>query len=132
MYVCFSCRFTKVVLGKRPLNECSGSGSSSRGGGIIIVVSDMSVRVVQLLLSNYLAQTEALMKGKTSAEAKAELEKSGMSGEEVQKILPHKVSIPLTHEKILLDFALLEFKGQEVDQRKLGERLWKKIVRHVD
>jgi len=48
----------------------------------------------QLLLSNFLAQTEALMKGKSSAEAKAELEKSGMSGAELQKILPHKVIDP--------------------------------------
>ena len=44
---------------------------------------------VQLLLSNFLAQTEALMKGKSKAEAKAELEKSGMSGAELDKILPH-------------------------------------------
>ena len=36
------------------------------------------------------------MKGKSSAEAKAELEKSGMSGAELQKILPHKVIIFVT------------------------------------
>lgn len=52
---------------------------------------------LQLLLSNFLAQTEALMKGKSKAEAKAELEKSGMSGAELDKILPHKVT--LTHLK---------------------------------
>ena len=34
-----------------------------------------------ILISNYLAQTEALMKGKTTAEARAELEASGMTGE---------------------------------------------------
>lgn len=45
----------------------------------------------ELLLSNFLAQTEALMKGKSKAEAKAELEKSGMSGAELDSILPHKV-----------------------------------------
>ncbi|XP_026332727.1 glucose-6-phosphate isomerase [Hyposmocoma kahamanoa] len=45
----------------------------------------------KILLANFLAQTEALMKGKTSAEAKAELEKSGMAPEAVAKILPHKV-----------------------------------------
>ncbi|VDK76231.1 unnamed protein product [Litomosoides sigmodontis] len=44
-----------------------------------------------ILLSNFVAQTEALMKGKTSAEAEKELKDSGMSGEEIRHILPHKV-----------------------------------------
>jgi glucose-6-phosphate isomerase len=44
-----------------------------------------------LLLANFLAQTEALMKGKTEAEARAELEASGMKGEALEKLLPHKV-----------------------------------------
>lgn len=33
------------------------------------------------------------MKGKTSDEARAELEKSGMSGEALEALLPHKVSL---------------------------------------
>lgn len=45
----------------------------------------------KILLANFLAQTEALMKGKTEAEAKAELVKSGMADRDVQHILPHKV-----------------------------------------
>ncbi|XP_072948305.1 glucose-6-phosphate isomerase [Epargyreus clarus] len=45
----------------------------------------------KILLANFLAQTEALMKGKTSDEAKAELEKAGMAPEALAKILPHKV-----------------------------------------
>ncbi|XP_047540001.1 glucose-6-phosphate isomerase [Vanessa atalanta] len=45
----------------------------------------------KILLANFLAQTEALMKGKTSDEAKEELEKSGMAPEAISKILPHKV-----------------------------------------
>ncbi|KAF4522225.1 hypothetical protein B566_EDAN009069, partial [Ephemera danica] len=45
----------------------------------------------KILLANFLAQTEALAKGKTGAEARAELEKSGMSGPELERILPHKV-----------------------------------------
>jgi glucose-6-phosphate isomerase len=45
----------------------------------------------KLLLSNYFAQTEALMKGKSAAEARAELETSGLSAEQVQSLLPHKV-----------------------------------------
>eukprot|EP01129_Flabellula_baltica_P001746 TRINITY_DN11670_c0_g1_i1.p1 TRINITY_DN11670_c0_g1~~TRINITY_DN11670_c0_g1_i1.p1 ORF type:complete len:552 (-),score=138.76 TRINITY_DN11670_c0_g1_i1:51-1706(-) len=44
-----------------------------------------------ILLSNYFAQTEALMKGKTSTEVRAELSASGMSEDRIQEILPHKV-----------------------------------------
>jgi len=43
------------------------------------------------LLSNFFAQTEALMNGKTAEEVKAELEKSGMTGEALAKLLPYKV-----------------------------------------
>ena len=43
------------------------------------------------LLSNFFAQTEALMNGKTREEAKAELEASGMSDEAVAQLLPFKV-----------------------------------------
>ncbi|MGE5680415.1 MAG: glucose-6-phosphate isomerase [Bacillota bacterium] len=45
----------------------------------------------KLLLSNFFAQTEALMKGKTEDEVKSELEKSGLKPEEIEKLLPHKV-----------------------------------------
>jgi len=45
----------------------------------------------KMLLANFFAQTEALMKGKTEGEAKAELEKEGKSAEEVDALLPHKV-----------------------------------------
>ena len=44
----------------------------------------------KILLSNFLAQTKALMRGKTEAEARAELEAAGMSGEALEKLLPHK------------------------------------------
>lgn len=44
----------------------------------------------RILMSNYFAQTEALMVGKSSQEVRAELEKSGMKGEEVTKLIPHK------------------------------------------
>lgn len=43
------------------------------------------------LLANFFAQTEALMKGKTESEARPELEKEGLSGEALEKLLPHKV-----------------------------------------
>ncbi len=45
----------------------------------------------QILLSNFFAQTEALMKGKTREEARAELQRAGMSGEGLEKLLPHRV-----------------------------------------
>jgi len=44
-----------------------------------------------ILLSNFFAQTEALMKGKTGAEAHAELEASGKSEEEIKRLLPFKI-----------------------------------------
>jgi glucose-6-phosphate isomerase len=43
------------------------------------------------LLSNFFAQTEALMNGKTSDEAKAELIKAGMNEEQIERLLPFKV-----------------------------------------
>ncbi len=44
-----------------------------------------------ILLSNFFAQTEALMKGKTPEEARRELEQSGMDAEKMEQLLPHKV-----------------------------------------
>lgn len=44
-----------------------------------------------LLLSNFFAQTEALMRGKTESEARAELQKAGVQGESLEKLVPHKV-----------------------------------------
>jgi glucose-6-phosphate isomerase len=45
----------------------------------------------KILLSNFFAQPEALMKGKSEAEVRAELTASGMSGEALEKLVPHKV-----------------------------------------
>uniref|UniRef100_A0A8C6PL97 Glucose-6-phosphate isomerase n=1 Tax=Nothobranchius furzeri TaxID=105023 RepID=A0A8C6PL97_NOTFU len=45
----------------------------------------------KILMANFLAQTEALMKGKTAEEARKELEASGKTGEALEKLLPHKV-----------------------------------------
>jgi len=44
-----------------------------------------------MLLSNFFAQTEALMRGKTEDEARQELEAAGVSLERIAQILPHKV-----------------------------------------
>ena len=45
----------------------------------------------QLLLANCFAQTEALMRGKTEAEARAELTSEGLSGSALEQLLPHKI-----------------------------------------
>jgi len=44
-----------------------------------------------ILLSNFFAQTEALMKGKTADEVRQELEKDGLEVEALEKLIPHKV-----------------------------------------
>jgi len=44
-----------------------------------------------LLIANCLAQSEALMRGKTAQEARAELEAAGLAPEKVEALLPHKV-----------------------------------------
>uniref|UniRef100_A0A5F9CZL7 Glucose-6-phosphate isomerase n=1 Tax=Oryctolagus cuniculus TaxID=9986 RepID=A0A5F9CZL7_RABIT len=45
----------------------------------------------KILLANFLAQTEALMKGKSTEEARKELQAAGKSPEDLMKLLPHKV-----------------------------------------
>lgn len=45
----------------------------------------------RILLSNFFAQTEALMKGKTADEVRAELRRQGLEGEALEKLVPHKV-----------------------------------------
>jgi glucose-6-phosphate isomerase len=43
------------------------------------------------LLSNFFAQAEALMNGKSAAEAQAELEKQGLTAAQIAKLLPYKI-----------------------------------------
>ena len=43
------------------------------------------------LMANFFAQTEALMKGKTDDEVRAELNGSGISDEQAEMLVPHKV-----------------------------------------
>lgn len=45
----------------------------------------------KILLANFLAQTQSLMLGKTKEQARVELEKQGLAGEDLEKLLPHKV-----------------------------------------
>jgi glucose-6-phosphate isomerase len=44
-----------------------------------------------LLLANCIAQSEALLRGKTAEQVRAELEAGGMAKEEVDKLAPHRV-----------------------------------------
>jgi glucose-6-phosphate isomerase len=44
-----------------------------------------------ILLSNFFAQTEALMKGKTEDEVRDELTHTGLHGETLEKLVPHKL-----------------------------------------
>ncbi len=45
----------------------------------------------ELLLANFIAQTEALMRGKTEAEVRAELAAEGRSDDDIARLAPHKV-----------------------------------------
>ena len=45
----------------------------------------------QILISNFFAQTEALMKGKTAEEVSNELRAQGLNDDEVEQLTPHKV-----------------------------------------
>ncbi|MBX3130434.1 MAG: glucose-6-phosphate isomerase [Polyangiaceae bacterium] len=45
----------------------------------------------RLLLANFFAQTEALMRGKTAAEASAELAAQGLAPDAIAQLLPHKL-----------------------------------------
>ena len=44
-----------------------------------------------ILLANFLAQTRALMMGKTEQEARKELEDSGVAEDKIREVLPHKI-----------------------------------------
>ncbi|MFC6448148.1 glucose-6-phosphate isomerase [Shinella zoogloeoides] len=65
----------------------------------------------QLLIANCLAQSEALMKGRSLAEAKAQLTSKGMDEAQADRIAPHRVftgnrpSITMVHDS-LTPFAL--------------------------
>ena len=56
---------------------------------IIFMKIKINLTKFQILLANFLAQTEALMRGKTAEEARAGMK--GMPEEKLNHILPHKV-----------------------------------------
>jgi len=45
----------------------------------------------KILLANFFAQSEALMVGRTAAEARAEMEAQGLSEVDIEQLLPHKI-----------------------------------------
>lgn len=45
----------------------------------------------KILFSNYIAQTEALMRGKNKAEARADMVAEGLSEADIEELLPHKI-----------------------------------------
>ena len=45
----------------------------------------------KILIANFLAQTQALMLGKSADEARVELTKQGLSGKALEELLPHKI-----------------------------------------
>ena len=44
-----------------------------------------------ILLANFFAQTEALLKGKTREEAALEMKEEGKTGEEIERVIPYRV-----------------------------------------
>ena len=49
-------------------------------------------------MANYLAQTEALMNGKTEEEARKELQDEGMDAEKIDQLAPFKYLKKQTHK----------------------------------
>ena len=62
----------------------------------------------QILLSNFLAQTEALMKGKSEHEVVKELQASGKTEADINKIKPHKVFLFVIIGTIVVIFLTLD------------------------
>tara|TARA_R110002073_G_scaffold302015_2_gene469604 strand:- start:285 stop:1919 length:1635 start_codon:yes stop_codon:yes gene_type:complete len=60
-----------------------------------------------LLLANFFAQTEALMRGKNKEEVRAELGSQGMNSELLEKLLPHKI-FPGNHPSTSILFKKLD------------------------
>jgi len=61
----------------------------------------------QLLIANCLAQSEALMRGRTQAEAKAQLHAAGRSQTDAERLAPHRV-FPGNRPSITIAYRLLD------------------------
>ena len=107
-----------------------------------------------ILLANMFAQSEAMMKGKTEDEVRVELSRSGISGDEREKILNHKIfpgNIPtntilfkkLTPEtlgsliamyehKVFVQGAIWNINSYDQWGVELGKQLAKKILHELE
>ncbi len=107
-----------------------------------------------ILLSNFFAQTEALMKGKTPDEARKELVKQNLSEDEINRLLPHKVFagnkptntllikeltpktlgnlIALYEHKVFVQGCLWEINSFDQWGVELGKQLAKKILPELE
>uniref|UniRef100_A0AAQ5ZPF5 Glucose-6-phosphate isomerase n=1 Tax=Amphiprion ocellaris TaxID=80972 RepID=A0AAQ5ZPF5_AMPOC len=89
----------------------------------------------KILLANFLAQTEALMKGKTTEEARKELEAGGLSGErKVFSVMSTNVTLNLRislssmyEHKIFVQGVMWEINSFDQWGVELGKQLAKKI-----
>lgn len=107
-----------------------------------------------MLLANYFAQTEALMKGRTIEEARAELAKSGLTAKQRRALLPHRVFpgnkpsnsflynqldpqtlgklIALYEHKAFVQGVVWEINSFDQWGVELGKQLASKIMRELD
>jgi glucose-6-phosphate isomerase len=107
-----------------------------------------------ILISNFLAQTEALMKGKIPLEAKAEMIAEGRPSDEIEALLPHKVFpgnrptnsifynkltprnlgsiIALYEHKVFVQGVLWNINSFDQWGVELGKQLAKKILPELD
>lgn len=58
---------------------------------VAAAANEPNARLRDLLVANFLAQAEALMKGRDEREARAELSAAGVSGAALEELLPHKL-----------------------------------------
>jgi glucose-6-phosphate isomerase len=108
----------------------------------------------QILFSNYVAQTEALMRGKTAEQARAELEAEGLSEDHIRDLLPHKVFpgnkpsnsllypeltpfvlgmlVALYEHKIFVQGIIWQINSFDQWGVELGKQLAKRIQAHLD
>ena len=82
--------FIATVETQNPITEGLHHEVCLHLGAVFEAISTLNL--LQILLANFLAQTEALMKGKTRGEAREELVKAGVAKDKIAVILPHKVS----------------------------------------
>ena len=107
-----------------------------------------------MLLSNFFAQTEALMCGKNEAEVRAELAEEGLSGEELEALVPHKVFpgnkptnsilfqkltpktlgelIAMYEQKIFVQSVIWDVNAYDQWGVELGKQLARKILPELD